>query len=291
MAILSPRLSRICSVALLAILTACGGGGTGSDGSGGPSTGSLAVLVTGLPSGLNGAVVVSGPGGFSQTISASQTAINLTPGNYTITADNALSGSSVFAPQSTTQTIAVSAGAMANASVSYTSAGTLRLALQEIVSGLADPLFLTAPAGDPRLFIVERAGRIRIVQNGTLLAAPFLDIAPRVTTSGEDGLLSMAFDPQFASNGFFFIFFTVADSADSSVPGDVAIERFQVSSGNPNIADPAGLRILTINQAGWSPSDQMAFSISAPATAAVAAIRWEMDRTSMPCSVNCCAST
>jgi hypothetical protein len=166
MATLSPRLSGICLVALLAVLAACGGGGsgngsgiatgsgtasgTGSNDSGGPSTGSLAVSVTGLPAGLNGAIVVSGPGGFSQTVLATQTAIILVPGTYTITADNVLSGSGVFAPQSTIQTIAVNAGATANAAVIYASAGALRLALQEIVSGLANPLFLTAPSGDPR---------------------------------------------------------------------------------------------------------------------------------------------
>jgi glucose/arabinose dehydrogenase len=240
MATLSRRLIRICLVALLAVLTACGSGGTGSNGSGGPTTGSLAVSVTGLPAGLNGAVAVSGPGGFSQTILATQTAINLTPGTYTIAAVSVLSGSSVYAPQPTTQAIAVGAGNTANASVIYAAAGALRLALQEVVSGLSAPLFLTAPAGDPRLFIVEQAGTIRIVQNGTALAAPFLDINSRITAGGERGLLSMAFDPQYASNGFFFIYFT-------DLNGDVAIERLQVSSGDPNLADPAPLRILTID--------------------------------------------
>jgi glucose/arabinose dehydrogenase len=245
MTTLSPRLNRICLVALLAVFTACGGGGSGSDGSGGPTTGSLALSVTGLPAGLNGAVAVSGPGGFSMTVLTTETAINLTPGTYTIAAGNVLSGSSVSAPQPITQTIAVSAGATANASVSYASAGELRLALQEVVSGLSAPVFLTAPAGDPRLFIVEQAGSIRIVENGTVLATPFLDITSQVTAGGERGLLSMAFDPQYASNGFFFIYFT-------DLNGDIAIERFQVSSGNPNLADPAPLRILTIAHRDFS---------------------------------------
>ncbi len=245
MATLSPRLSRICLVALLAVLTACGSGGTGSDGSGSPTTGSLALSVTGLPAALNGAVAVSGPDGFSQTILATQTTINLTPGTYTIAAVNVLSGSSVYAPQPAAQAIAVSAGTTANAAVNYASAGALRLVLQEVVSALSEPLFLTAPAGDSRLFIVERAGSIRIVQNGTPLATPFLDISSRVSTAGERGLLSMAFDPQYASNGFFFIYFTDLD-------GDIAIERFQVSSGNPNLAAPAPLRILTVSHRTFS---------------------------------------
>lgn len=240
MATLSPRLSRICFVALLAVLTACGSSGTGSDGSG-----SLALSITGLPAGLNGAVAVSGPNGSDQTVLATQVVANLTPGTYTIAGANVLSGSTVYEPQPRTQAIAVGAGATANATVSYTSAGALRLALQEVVSGLSAPLFLTVPSGDPRLFIVERAGSIRIVQNGTLLATPFLDITSRVTTLGEGGLLSMAFDPQYASNGFFFIYFT-------DLSGDIAIERFQVSSGDPNLADPAALRILTIAHRNFS---------------------------------------
>jgi glucose/arabinose dehydrogenase len=235
---LGRRLSRICLVALLAVVAACGGGS--SDGSGGSVTGSLAVSVTGLPLGLKGDVVVSGPGGFSQAISAPQTVVGLPPGTYTVVAGNVLSGTSVYAPQPATQMVAVSAGTTTNASVSYASAAALGLALQEVVSGLSAPLFLTAPEGDPRLFIVERAGSIRVVQNGTVLASPFLDISARVATTGERGLLSMAFDPHYASNGFFFVYFT-------ELNGDIAIERFRVSAGDPNLADPASsLRILTI---------------------------------------------
>jgi glucose/arabinose dehydrogenase len=234
------RLSRIGIVALMALLAACGGGGgSGSSGSGGPTTGSLAVSVSGLPAGLNAAVAVSGPGGYSQTVLATQTAGNLTPGTYTVAALNVLSGSTVYSPQPGTQTLAVSAGSTATASVSYTSPGALGLVLQETVTGLSAPLFLTAPEGDPRLFIVEQAGAIRIVQNGTLLATPFLDISARVTAGGESGLLSVAFDPQYAVSGLFFIYFT-------DLNGDIAIERLKVSAGDPNLADPAPLRVLTI---------------------------------------------
>lgn len=240
MATLSPRLSRICFVALLAVLAACGSSGTGSDGSG-----SLALSITGLPAGLNGAVAVSGPDGFNQSVLATQVVVNLTPGAYTIVGTNVLSGSTAYEPQPRIQAIAVVAGATANATVSYASAGALRLALQEVVSGLSAPLFLTAPAGDSRLFIVEQAGTIRMVQDGTVLATPFLDITSRVSSTGERGLLSMAFDPQYASNGFFFIYFT-------DLNGDIAIERYQVSSGNPNLADPAPLRILTIAHRDFS---------------------------------------
>lgn len=117
---------------------------------------------------------------------------------------------------------------------------TLQLALQPVASGLSQPLYLTAPAGDSRLFIVERPGRIRIVANGALLATPFLDISSQTTSAGERGLLSMAFHPQYAQNGSFFIYYT-----DSN--GDIAVDRMKVSAGNANLADPATAgRVITI---------------------------------------------
>ncbi len=116
----------------------------------------------------------------------------------------------------------------------------LALTLQPVVSGLASPVHLTAPEGDARLFIVERAGRIRIVQGGALLPAPFLDISDRTTTDGERGLLSMAFHPQYAANGHFFVYYT-----DTS--GDLAIDRFSVQQANPNAADAlSGVRVLSV---------------------------------------------
>ena len=119
------------------------------------------------------------------------------------------------------------------------------LALQAVATALSSPLFLTAPSGDQRLFIVERGGKIRIVQDGSLLTTAFLDIHSSTTTDGERGLLSMAFDPQYASNGFFYVYFT-------DLNGNIAIERFSVSP-NPNVADPlSGLRIMSIPHPAFS---------------------------------------
>jgi glucose/arabinose dehydrogenase len=118
-------------------------------------------------------------------------------------------------------------------------AATLRL--QPIASGLDSPLYLTAPAGDPRLFIVEQPGRIRIVGDGQLVARPFLDIVGRVSSGGERGLLSVAFHPQYASNGFFYVNYTDRN-------GDTRIERYSVTA-DPNVADPAsGKLLLSIKQ-------------------------------------------
>lgn len=117
----------------------------------------------------------------------------------------------------------------------------VELDLQVVASGLGSPLHLTAPAGDARLFIVEQAGRIRIVQNGQLLPTPFLDIAAKIASGGERGLLSMAFDPAYATTGYFYVDYTDRN-------GDTVVERYRVSS-DPNRADPAsGKRILFVDQ-------------------------------------------
>ncbi|HUF26173.1 MAG TPA: PQQ-dependent sugar dehydrogenase [Gemmatimonadaceae bacterium] len=113
--------------------------------------------------------------------------------------------------------------------------------MREVASGLSNPLHLVSPAGDPRLFIVEQPGRIRIVKDGVLLAAPFLDIATRVTSGGERGLLSMAFHPAYAQNGFFYVNYTGAG-------GTTYVERFSVST-DPEVADPqSALLILEQSQ-------------------------------------------
>ena len=121
--------------------------------------------------------------------------------------------------------------------------------LQDIfagASGLDSPIDLQAPPGDARLFIAERAGRIRVVQNGALLTTPFLDlnaISPRVYTDGEAGLLSFAFDPQFSNNGFVFVHF-IENSPGTT--GDIVVERYKVSSTDPNVLDTPGTEVIRI---------------------------------------------
>src|SRR5436190_4154600 len=79
--------------------------------------------------------------------------------------------------------------------------GGLRVALQEVASGLDSPLaIVNAGDGSNRLFVVEQGGRIRIVTDGTLEHAPFLDIAERITSGGERGLLGLAFHPRFPAD-------------------------------------------------------------------------------------------
>jgi glucose/arabinose dehydrogenase len=105
-----------------------------------------------------------------------------------------------------------------------------------VTGGLEFPVDLTAPAGDPRLFVVERDGRIRIIKDGVLLADPFLDITGRVSTGGERGLLGLAFDPAYASTGRFFVHYT-------NRSGDTRLSVFRVSA-DPDRADAGSEQVL-----------------------------------------------
>src|SRR5438093_13333500 len=79
------------------------------------------------------------------------------------------------------------------------------LRLEIVARGLSDPLYLTAPAGDARLFVVEQAGRIRIVKDGRLLPAPFLDPRDSVGRGGERGLAGLAVHPVSARRGRLYV--------------------------------------------------------------------------------------
>ncbi len=117
---------------------------------------------------------------------------------------------------------------------------SIQLNLIPIASGFTKPLFVThAGDGSGRLFVVEQPGRIFIVKDGTVNPNPFLDIETLVGSEGfEQGLLSVAFHPDYSNNGFFFVDYT-------NKQGDTVITRYQVS-GNPDIADPNSAKVLLI---------------------------------------------
>jgi len=106
-----------------------------------------------------------------------------------------------------------------------------------VSSGLNSPVFLTQPLNDGRIFVVEQGGRIRVIRNGVLQSTPFLDISSRVLSGGERGLLSVAFHPQYATNHFFYVYFTTQTN------GDIRIERFTATS-NPEVADPTTSKLI-----------------------------------------------
>lgn len=112
------------------------------------------------------------------------------------------------------------------------------LKLRTIASNLNSPVFLTAPRGDAnRLFVLEQGGTIRVLDraNGNMLST-FLTLTG-ITSGGEQGLLGLAFDPNYTTNGRFYIHYT-------DVNGAITIARFLVSPTNPNVADPASQVIL-----------------------------------------------
>ncbi|MBW8874198.1 MAG: PQQ-dependent sugar dehydrogenase [Acidobacteria bacterium] len=118
----------------------------------------------------------------------------------------------------------------------FTVSGTVQgVTLEPLVTGL-DSVTSVTHAGDDRLFLTLRAGRIVILTGGAVRSQPFLDIHGLTTTDSERGLLSVAFHPRYAENGFFFVNYTNLD-------GNTIIARYKVSS-DPNRADPASARIL-----------------------------------------------
>jgi glucose/arabinose dehydrogenase len=128
---------------------------------------------------------------------------------------------------------------LAASTVFATKAASAAVTLNPVVT-VSSPAFVTN-MGDKRLFVVELGGRIKIFDRNTstLLATPFLDIGSKISTGGEHGLFSMAFHPDYATNGFFYVYYT--DPA-----GNLVIERYHVTS-NPNVADPASAaRLLFI---------------------------------------------
>ncbi|MCU0621746.1 MAG: PQQ-dependent sugar dehydrogenase [Gemmatimonadales bacterium] len=220
------------SLATAGALGAC----SDDDGNGNAGGGTLQVNIAGLPAGVDADVTVTGPGGYTNTLEATATLADLATGSYTVTAASVSSGATSYAGAVTGSPASVSDGETTTVQVSYAVPAGLDLALEPVVTGLAFPLVLTAPAGDARLFIVEKNGRIRIVKNGSLLPTPFLDITSLTSKGGEQGLLGLAFDPQYASNGRFFVSYT--DGGGGNV-----LASYQVSSGNPDVANPASAAI------------------------------------------------
>ena len=115
-----------------------------------------------------------------------------------------------------------------------------RLAAVLVADRLSQPLYVTAPPRDvSRIFIVEQPGRIRIVKWGELLRDPFLDLTDKVNSGGERGLLSLAFHPDYAENGEFFVDYTTGPN-DALVS---IVSRFRVSE-DPDRADPLSEEII-----------------------------------------------
>ncbi len=117
------------------------------------------------------------------------------------------------------------------------------LSLEPFVSGLLDPLALThAGDGSGRLFVAEQGGAIRIVRDGALVDEPFLDISERISAGGEQGLLGLAFHPDYPTDPRVFVNYTDTE-------GDTRVSSFLVDAASPDRADPGSeVRVLFIDQ-------------------------------------------
>lgn len=128
--------------------------------------------------------------------------------------------------------------------------GELNVKLEPVVEGLVSPLTLHAPAGDSRLFVIEQTGQVRIIQDGELVDEPFIDLSDRMVelsaSYDERGLLGLAFHPDYADNGLFYVHYSapLRDGAPAEWNHTAHVSEFQVSADDPNLADPDSERIL-----------------------------------------------
>ena len=117
------------------------------------------------------------------------------------------------------------------------------ITLQPVLTGLAAPVFVThAGDGSGRLFVVQQGGSILVLQPGAAAPTAFLDIGDRVVAGGEQGLLGLAFHPDFAANGRFFVDYT------RRADGATVIAEYRLSAADPNVADRTETVLLTIPQ-------------------------------------------
>ena len=123
------------------------------------------------------------------------------------------------------------------------------IALGPYATGLSSPVGLAAPAdGSGRLFIVQQGGQIRVHDGTQVLPTPFLDLTAFVKFGGEQGLLGMAFHPNYPATPFIFVNYTCeggSPDCTANQDGDTIIARYSVSA-DPNVADPASRRVLLV---------------------------------------------
>jgi glucose/arabinose dehydrogenase len=104
------------------------------------------------------------------------------------------------------------------------------------VGNFDSPVYVTAPPGDRRrIFVVEQGGTVRIVRGGRKLDRPFLDVSAQISSGGERGLLSLAFAPDYASSGRFYVYYTATN-------GDIRIVEYRRASAER--ADAGSARVV-----------------------------------------------
>ena len=140
-------------------------------------------------------------------------------------------------------TVGSSTGSPTTATRATAPAGAAKVRLVQ-VGRFDQPVAVTGAPGDPsRVFVVQRGGQVMLMLNGHTQAQPFLDLGSLVYSEGSDeqGLLGLAFSSNYASSGLFYV--------DYTMPGNnIRVVQYRRSASNPNLADPAGARVvLTID--------------------------------------------
>lgn len=222
-------------LALVLFASACADQGAGS------------TAPTGAPTGAPASTVAAAPVE-EATAAATNTAVvppaTVAPSPEATTAA-AESETPATAPATATAATAETPAAQPSATAAPAAPDIAALAIElaPVAEGLTDPLFVThAGDGSGRTFVVEKTGAIRIIADGRLLESPFLDISDRVRSSGsEQGLLGLAFPPDYANRKFFFVNYT-------NTSGDTVVGRYNVTD-DPNAADPGSeFVVLTFDQ-------------------------------------------
>jgi glucose/arabinose dehydrogenase len=116
--------------------------------------------------------------------------------------------------------------------------GGTTASLAIVAADLTDPVYVTSPPGDDRLFVVEKEGQIIVIKNGATLATPFLDLSSKVITTSEMGLLSVAFHPNFAQNHQLYVLYNLDEGGNVE-----RVARFTVSA-NADVADAGSETVI-----------------------------------------------
>ncbi len=145
--------------------------------------------------------------------------------------------------------VLLGASLLAGSALAQDDAKFANLRLEPVVEGLISPLTLHAPAGDARLFVIEQTGQVRIVEDGELLDTPFIDLSDRMVELSENyderGLLGLAFHPDYADNGLFYVHYSapLRDGGPDEWNHTAHVSEFSVSD-DANLADADSERIL-----------------------------------------------
>ncbi len=144
---------------------------------------------------------------------------------------------SSFKPPAIAAALLVLAAAPASAAAAGSNRDGVRLVP---IAAVAEPIAVATPPTDRhRLFVVERAGKVRLIRNGKLLARAFLNLSPRVGSGGERGMLSIAFSPGYRTDGLMYVCFNAID-------GDIRVEEYRRSAKNADVADVYSRRTIIV---------------------------------------------